>query len=111
MLKKVCIAVIAIIAVVHAIAGDGMDDGAAGIMMLLLALAGVVYGIVAVDAEDATAYCAVAIAVGLAAEADVLSNIHVVGEWLDAMLDAVPIALYSGVASILVMRAYNRMMG
>ncbi|MDE2730397.1 MAG: hypothetical protein OXM02_06135 [Bacteroidota bacterium] len=110
MLNKVCIGLIALVAVACGVAGEALAE-AEGVLMLLVALAGVVYGAVAIDAEDATAFLAVAIAVGLAAQADALSYINVVGEYLDAMLDVVPVALYSAVASILVMRTKNRLMG
>ena len=109
MLKKICVGLITVLAVIQGLAG--LEGGSAEIVMLLLAVAGVVYGIVGVDAEDATAYCVVALAVGAAAHADVLSHIHVVGAYLDAILDPAVVALYSGVASILAMRTYNRLMG
>lgn len=111
MLKKVCVGLIVVIALLHGLAGESLGDGMNGVLMLLLAVSGLVYAAVAIDAEDATAFCVVAVAVGLAAQADALSNIHVVGEYLDAILDAVPIALYSGVATILAVRAYNRLTG
>ena len=110
MLKKVCVGLIVLIALVHGLAGS-LGDAMDGVLMLLLALSGLVYAAVAIDAEDATAFLVVTVAVGLAADANVLSNIHVVGEYLDAILDAVPIALYSGVATILAVRAYNRLKG
>jgi len=75
---------------------------------LALVVLGLVYGAMSVDAEDATAFLAVTIAVGAAAGADVLSNIPQVGAYLDGILDAQAIALYGAVASIIAMRIWNR---
>ena len=112
MLKKVCVGLIVLIALLQGVGGDAMGD-AGGIMMLLLVVAGLVYGAVGIDAEDATGYCTVTIAVALAAHHDVLTHINLadVGMWLDGIMDAASVALLSGVASILAVRTYNRLMG
>lgn len=108
MATRVTIGLIALVAIIQGLAADAMPEG---IMALLLALLGLVYAFVAIDAEDATAFLVVVLAVGAAAHADVLSHIHVVGEYLDAIVDQVVIALYAGVITILVVRTYNRLKG
>ena len=42
---------------------------------------------------------------------DVLSHIHWVGSYLDAMVDQVTIALFAGVITVLVVRMVNRLKG
>lgn len=108
MATRVTVGLIALVAIIQGLASEAMPEG---IMALLLALLGLVYAFVAIDAEDATAYLVVTLAVGAAAGADVLSHIHVVGEHLDAIVDQVVIALYAGVITILVVRTYNRLKG
>ena len=108
MATRVTVGLIALVAIIQGLASEAMPEG---IMALLLALLGLVYAFVAIDAEDATAYLVVTLAVGAAAGADVLSHIHVVGEYLDAIVDQVVIALYAGVITILVVRTYNRLKG
>ncbi|MDE0680647.1 MAG: hypothetical protein OXI11_10615 [Gammaproteobacteria bacterium] len=78
---------------------------------MALAILGIIWGFMGVDAEDATAYLAVAIGVGMAGYSDALANIPAVGGYLDGIIDAASIALYSGVASVLVMRTWNRVKG
>ena len=109
MLNRVLVIVIALLAIIQGLAGGMMDDG--GVMMLLIVVLGVVYGFTGVDAEDATDYLVVTIAVGAAAGADALSAIPAIGASLDAMLDPASSALYASVASILVIRTVNRIKG
>ena len=82
----------------------------ANILPLVIVVLGLVYGVMCLDAEDATAYLAVAIAVGGAAATDVLGNIHVIGGFLDAILDQVSVALFGGVVSVLAIWTWNRVM-
>ena len=110
MLKKLCVGLLVLICVVMAVAGS-LGEAMDGIMYLLLAVGGIVWVVVAVDAEDPVAYCAVTIAVALAAGADPLSHIHVVGEYLDALVDPAAVALLSGAVTILAIRVYNRLTG
>ena len=89
---------------------EGVAAGAVPMLPLLLVVLGLVYGWTAVDAEDPTAFLAVAIAVGLAAEtAEVLQLIPAVGGYLDGIVDQVSTALYAGVISVLVARTVNRL--
>ena len=105
MASRNIIVLVIILAIVQALAPDAIPGG---LVPLALVILGLLYAIVAVDAEDATAYLVVAIAVGAAAGADVLSNIPGIGESLDAIVDPIATALYAGVIAILVERGLNR---
>ncbi len=94
---------------------------------LLMVLIGIVYAVMNVDAEDATSFLVVAIAVGLATgdhtmlghEMDdhmmhhhgVLTHIPAVGAQLNGAFGALQIALYAGVATIAATRIFNRLKG
>ena len=105
MASRNIIVLVIILAIVQALAPDAIPGG---LVPLALVILGLLYAVVAVDAEDATAYLVVAIAVGAAAGADVLSNIPGIGESLDAIVDPIATALYAGVIAILVERGVNR---
>ena len=109
MLTRVVVVLITLLAIVQGLAGGMMMDG--GLVMLLIVLLGIIYGFTGVDAENATDYLVVTIAVGAAAGADVLSNIPGIGASLDAILDPASSALYASVVSILIMRTINRLKG
>ncbi|MXY98831.1 MAG: hypothetical protein F4Z29_14135, partial [Gemmatimonadetes bacterium] len=66
MATRVIVGLIALLAIVQGLAGDMI---AGGIIMILIVLLGIVYGFMGVDAEDATDYLVVTIAVGAAAGA------------------------------------------
>ena len=108
MALRIIVALIVLVAIVQGLAADLVPGG---ILPLALVVLGLLYAIVAIDAEDATAYLVVAIAVGAAAGADVLSNIPGIGESLDAIVDPIATALYAGVIAILVERGVNRIKG
>ena len=108
MAVRIIIGLITLLAIVEGLAPDALGSG---IVALLLVILGLVYGAMAIDAEDATAYLVVTLAVGGAAATDVLSHIHAVGAHLDAILDQASVALYAGVVSILVVRVLNRLKG
>ena len=105
MLRRVLVVVMVLLVLVH---GLGPDMIGGGVVPLLLVLCGLAYGVLATDAENPTVYLVVVLAVGAAASADVLSNIHEVGEYLDSILDAVTLPLFASVATILCIRTYNR---
>ncbi len=109
MATRVIVMLIALLAIIEGLAGGMINDG--GIIMILIVLLGIVYGFMEVDAEDATDYLVVTIAVGAAAGADVLSGIPAIGMSLDAMLDPASSALYASVFSILIIRTINRLKG
>ena len=87
------------------------DPGLGRMLSILLVVLGLAYSAIAVDPENATNSLAVVIAAGAAANADVLSLIPAVGMYLDGILDALTIALYSGVASVVALRLVNRLKG
>ena len=65
----------------------------------------------AIDAEDATGYLVLAIAVGGAGMANVLGSIPGIGEQLDAIVDLAGVSLFAGVVTVLVQRTLNRLKG
>ena len=107
MAARIIIGLIVIAAVVEGLWAGGVPEN---ILPLALVLLGLGYGFVCLDAEDATAYLAVAIAVWGASSTDVLDNIHFIGEFLDDIVDQVNVALLAGVVAILVIRTWNRLM-
>lgn len=107
--NRVVVGLMALAAVLQGLLPEGTVP--ANVLPLALAILGIVWGFMGVDAEDATAYLAVAIGVGMAGYSDALSNIPWVGSLLDGIVDAASIALYCGVASVLVMRTWNRVKG
>jgi len=106
--NRVVVGLMALAAIVQGVLPDAVPGN---FVPLALALLGIVWGFMGVDAEDATAYLAVAIGVGMAGYSDALGNIPAVGSLLDGIMDAASIALYSGVASVLAMRTWNRVKG
>lgn len=107
MANRIIVALIAVIAIVQSVATIDSQ----GVLPLLLVLLGLVYAAMAIDAEDATDYLALAIAVGLASQADVLNNIHAIGGVLDGIVDEASTALYAGAVFVLAKRTLNRLMG
>ncbi|MCE2433255.1 MAG: hypothetical protein J4F29_10095 [Candidatus Latescibacteria bacterium] len=108
MASRIIVGLVIILAIVQGLAADAIPGG---LVPLALVILGLLYAIVAIDAEDSTAYLVVAIAVGAAAGADVLSNIPAIGESLDAIVDPIATALYAGVIAILVAKGANRIKG
>ena len=104
MATRILVALITLVAVVEGVAAGAIG----GYLPLILVILGLVYGAMGVDAEDATAYLVVTLAVGGAAGMSVLAHIPAIGESLDAILDQVSLALFSGAVTILCKRAINR---
>lgn len=96
-----------LVAIVHGLAPDVVPSD---ILPLALVVIGIVYGAMSIDPEDATGLMVVAIAVGGAAAADVLSNIHMIGMYLDSILDAMTLALWGAVVPIVAMRIWEALM-
>ena len=87
---------------------EGLAPGVVPQNILPLAL--VVLGIVAAVMSDdghPTAALVAAIAAATAGGADVLNHVHVIGGYLDGILDALVIALLSGAAASVGMGIYN----
>ena len=108
MLTRIIVGLAALASIIEGVAPGVVPEN---ILPLVLVILGLIYGALSVDAEDATNFLVVTLAVGGAAAADVLSNIHVVGSYLDGILDAQAMALWGAVASILVIRIWNRLAG
>jgi len=108
MATRVIAGLAALASLIHGFAPGAVPND---LVPLALVVLGIVYGAMAVDAEDATGFLAVAIAVGAASSSDALTNIHTVGGWLDGILDGQALALYGAVATILAMRVVNRLKG
>ena len=106
MVVRIIVALIVVLAIIQGLAADAIPENIVSIALVIL---GLVYGGMALDAEDATSFLVVAIAVGAAAGADVLSNIPAVGESLDAIVDPITTALYAGVITVFAKRALNRL--
>ncbi|MCY3737147.1 MAG: hypothetical protein OXG13_12130 [Gemmatimonadaceae bacterium] len=104
MATRILIGLITLAAIVQGLAAESVGD----FLPVVLVILGLLYGGLAVDAEDATAYLVVTLAVGGAAGTGVLSNIPAVGDALNAILGGVSVALFSGAVTILCMRAINR---
>lgn len=108
MLTKIIVGLTTVVAIVHGLAPDLVPEN---ILPLVLVLLGLVYGAMVVDAEDATGFFVFTLAVGGAAATDVLDHVHVIGGYLDAILDAKAIPLWSAVVSIFAVRIWNRLSG
>ena len=87
------------------------DVNTGGIVSLILVVLGLVYGAMAVDADDATGFLVLALAVGAAGAADVLGGIPTIGGYLDAIVDGLSSVLYAGVATVLAVTCVNRLKG
>ncbi len=84
---------------------------ASGMLSLGLVVLGLAYAALAIDPEDAVAYLVVTLAVGGAANADVLNHIPAIGGHLDGIVGHVSTALYAGVVTVLARRVVNRLKG
>lgn len=104
MATRILVALITLVAVVEGVAAGAIG----GYLPLILVILGLVYGAMGVDAEDATAYLVVTLAVGGAAGTGVLNHIPAVGESLNAILHGVSVALFGGAVTILCKRGINR---
>ena len=104
---RIIVGLAGLLAIVQGLAANAVP---AGIVPLALVVLGLVYGL-AIDAEDATAYLVLTLAVGATAGADVLSHIPVIGGPLDAIVDQVSTFLYAGVVTVLAKRALNLVKG
>ena len=108
MANRIIVGLIWLLAIVQGLAAEAVP---AGIVALALVVLGLVYGGLAIDAEDATAYLVLTLAVGATAGADVLSHIQVIGGSLDAIVDQVSTSLYAGVVTVLAKRALKLVKG
>ena len=107
MAARIIVGLVVIAAIVEGLWSGGVPQD---ILPLALVVLGLAYGFVCLDAEDATGYLALAIAVWAASSSDVLDNIHVIGPFLDDIVDQVNVALLGAVVAVLVVRTWNRLM-
>ncbi len=105
---RIIVGLVLLLAIVQGLAPDMIPGG---IVPMLLVVLGIAYAAMAIDAEDATAFLVVALATGAAAGADVLSAVPAIGAPLDAILDPISMALYSGAVAVLAVRTLNRLKG
>ena len=108
MANRVIIGLILLAAIVLAVAPEAIPGNALTILLVVLGLA---WAYVAIDPEDATAYLVVVLAVGAAAESEVLNAIPAVGMYLNGILGGLSTALYASVATIAALRIVNRIKG
>ena len=92
---------------------EGLAPGAVpmGILPLVMVVLGAAYAGMAIDAEEPAGFLTVAIAIGLAAQADILNHVHVIGAYLDAILDQAMVVYFAGAVAILGLRAWSRIKG
>ena len=108
MVNRILVALVALLAIVKAFAPDLQDAGVIGIVVVV---AGLAYAALAVNAEEATDYLVVAVAVAIAAKANVLGAIPGIGDQLDAIVDTISMALTAGIITVLAVRTINRVKG
>ncbi len=108
MATRAIIGLILLAAIVLAVAPEAIPGNALTILLVVLGLA---WAYVAIDPEDATAYLVVVLAVGAAAESEVLNAIPAVGMYLNGILGGLSTALYASVATIAALRIANRIKG
>ena len=107
MTLRILAALIVIVAVVQGLAPDLIPQA---ILPLVLVLLGLAWGVMAVDDDNRTQFLVAAVAVGGAASMDVLNHIHMIGAYLDMILDQLAVALFAGVVSVAVLRIWDRLM-
>lgn len=92
---------------------EGLAPGVVpmGLLPLVLVVLGLAYGFMTLDAEDSTMFVAVAIGVGVASQADVLTHIQFVGNYLDAIMDQLSLLYLSSIMAIVATRVYTRIKG
>ena len=106
MANRILVIIVAAVAVIGGFAGDVIPMSG-----LILVLAGIIYGAMAVDAEDATAVLVVALAAGAAHGSGALDAIPAIGMQLNGILGGISTALYGIVAAVVGIRTFNRIKG
>ena len=106
--NKIVLGLIVLAALIEGLAPGVVPQNILPLALVILGIAAAVLG----GDEHPTAALVVAIAAATAATAGdggVLNNIHVIGEYLDRILDALVIALLSGAAAVVGMGIYNQL--
>lgn len=92
---------------------EGLAPGVvpANLLPLILVVLGLVYGFMCMDAEDSVMYVAVAVGLAMVSQMDVLSSIHYIGGYLDAIVDQLVNLYLGGVVAIVATRVFTRIKG
>ena len=106
--NRIIFGLIAIAAIVEGLAAGSVPMN---LLPLALVVLGLVYGVRGVDAEDPAGVLSVVIATAVAADANVLSNIQVIGGHLDSILDQLAVAYLAIAAAVVSVRVINRVKG
>ncbi|MCY4426668.1 MAG: hypothetical protein OXC05_06520 [Halieaceae bacterium] len=106
--NRIIFGLIAIAAIVEGLAAGSVPMN---LLPLGLVVLGLVYGVRGVDAEDPAGVLSVVIATAVAADANVLSNIQVIGGHLDSILDQLAVAYLAIAAAVVSVRVINRVKG
>ena len=107
MLSRVIVGLTVIVAIIQGVAPELVP---AMILPLVLVILGLVYGVMCLDSDNRVGFCVIAVAVGAAASAGVLTNIHEIGGWLNDIVNQISIALYAAVVAVLVMGVWEAVM-
>lgn len=106
--NRIIFGLIAIAAIVEGLAAGSVPMN---LLPLALVVLGLVYGVRGVDAEDPAGVLTVVIATAVAADANVLSNIQMIGGHLDSILDQLAVAYLAVAAAVVSVRVVNRVKG
>ena len=106
MVKKIVLGVGVLCAIVEGVA-PGVIPGDS--LLIALVLLGLAWGYLGVDADDPTMYCVLVVAVGLAGQSGALDHLPLLGSYLDGIIDSISVALYSSVATLVVIRVIARL--
>lgn len=92
---------------------EGLAPGAVpmGLLPLVLVILGMAYGFMSLNAEESTMFLSAAIGLGLATQADVLTHIPFVGDYLDGITDELAKLYFGAVVAIITKRVYTRIKG
>ena len=93
-------------AIVAALWG-GASEGAMDFLMFAVVALGVAYAVMNIDHNSPQAFIVTALAIWLAGNADVVTHIYAVGDYLDAIVDKVAVMYLAGGAAVFGMRAWN----
>ena len=102
MAGKVIVGLVALAAILNAVPGVPGD-----MVMLALVILGLIHGYMGVDEDSASNFAIGAVALAAAGQLDVMSNIQMIGGFLDAIVDGLVVAALSAVVTRAVLRVVN----
>lgn len=97
-------------ALVALVAGFGFMPEAVPVTLVMV-IGGIVYGALAVDASDASAFLIIAIAIGALAGSDAVGSIPGIGGQLDGAIGHLSSGLNGAVATVLAVGIFNKLKG